>query len=56
MTEMFDDGNHGDQEANDGIYGASIPGYPSGEKVWYYVEARSANRSNTANFHPSMCE
>mgnify|MGYP003312783479 FL=1 len=56
MTEMFDDGNHDDQEANDGIYGASIPGYHSGERVWYYIEARSTNRSNTASFYPSMCE
>ena len=56
VTEMYDDGNHDDQEANDGIYGASIPGYHSGENVWYYVEARTANRSNTANFYPSMCE
>jgi len=55
-AEMFDDGNHDDLQANDGVYGASIPGFPAGEKVWYYVEARSANTSNTAVFHPAMAE
>jgi hypothetical protein len=55
-AEMFDDGNHDDLQANDGVYGASIPGFPAGEKVWYYVEARSANASNTAVFHPAKAE
>ncbi len=56
VTQMFDDGNHNDGDPNDGIYGANIPGYPSGEKVWYYVEARSANISNTSTFYPPMTE
>jgi hypothetical protein len=54
--EMFDDGNHNDLETNDGVYGASLPGFPAGEKVWYYVEARSANASNTTVFHPAKAE
>ncbi|MDE0569103.1 MAG: CotH kinase family protein [Verrucomicrobiales bacterium] len=55
-VEMFDDGNHNDLEPNDGIYGASVPGFFSGEKVWYYIEARSGNSSNTAAFYPKMTE
>ena len=55
-AQMFDDGNHNDLEPNDGIYGASVPGYSSGEKVWYYIEARSGNSSNTATFYPAMTE
>ena len=56
ITQMFDDGKSGDENPNDGIYGASIPGYPSGEKVWFYIEARSGNSSKTATFYPSMAE
>ena len=56
VTQMYDDGNHEDGRANDGIFGASIPGYPSGEKVWYYIEARSTNKSSTASFYPAECE
>ncbi|MDC0049785.1 CotH kinase family protein, partial [Verrucomicrobia bacterium] len=55
-AQMFDDGNHNDLEPNDGIYGASVPGFSSGEKVWYYIEARSGNPSNTAAFYPKMTE
>ena len=32
VTQMYDDGNHEDGRANDGIFGASIPGYPSKER------------------------
>ena len=55
-VQMFDDGNHNDLEPNDGIYGASVPGFVSGEKVWYYIEARSGNSSKTATFYPEMTE
>lgn len=39
---MFDDGLHGDGAANDGIWGAFIPGQPPGTYVSYYVEGRTA--------------
>ena len=55
-AQMFDDGNHNDLEPNDGIYGTSVPGFSSGEKVWYYIEARSGNSSTTATFYPVMTE
>lgn len=38
---MFDDGQHGDGAANDGVYGATIPAtaYKAGNMVRYYVRA-----------------
>lgn len=36
---MFDDGAHGDGEANDGRYGAQIPALPNGANVRYYLSA-----------------
>jgi hypothetical protein len=40
-TPMYDDGEHGDGAAQDGTYGATIPGraYRPGEMVRYYVTA-----------------
>lgn len=36
---MFDDGAHGDGSANDGRYGAQIPGMANGASVKYYLSA-----------------
>ena len=38
---MFDDGAHGDGQAGDGVYGASIPAGSSspGEMIRYYIRA-----------------
>ncbi len=36
---MYDDGQHGDAAANDGIYGGYIPQLPTGTSVSYYIEA-----------------
>lgn len=55
-TEMFDDGNHGDGLAGDGIYGATIPGYPGGTYVRYYIEAVSANTARTVTYSPKGAE
>lgn len=38
---MFDDGNHGDDGAGDGIYGASIPGISDLRMVDYYIYAEN---------------
>ncbi|MCC6669500.1 MAG: CotH kinase family protein [Planctomycetes bacterium] len=38
-TPMFDDGNHGDGAANDGVYGATIPPQGPLRLVEYYVGA-----------------
>ncbi len=56
VTQMLDDGQHGDGAANDGIFGASTTNYPAGTKVRYYVEARSANAAQAAAFAPSRAE
>ena len=55
-AEMFDDGAHGDGTAGDGVYGAATTNYPSGTKVRFYVEARSANPAKAASFSPARAE
>lgn len=55
-TEMFDDGDHEDGAANDGIYGASIPAYTAGTYVRYYIEAVSANTAKTVTYAPKGAE
>ena len=44
-TAMFDDGNHGDGGANDGVYGATIPANLStnGQMIRYLVAATDVN-------------
>lgn len=48
-TPMFDDGKHQDGQANDGIYGVSIP-KGSHQRFEYYF---SAENSTSIAFHPS---
>ncbi|MCH6255649.1 CotH kinase family protein [Puniceicoccaceae bacterium K14] len=55
-VQMLDDGLSSDGSANDGVYGGSIPSYLAGQKVRYYVEARSGNSANTAVFSPARAE
>jgi len=50
--EMFDDGNHQDGNAGDGIYGAIIPALNQSGEFTYYIEATDEN-SNTNRFHVS---
>ena len=38
-VDLLDDGLHGDGLEGDGMYGASLPGYASGTKVVFFVEA-----------------
>jgi len=38
-VEMFDDGLHDDNNANDHIYGIVLPPYPDIKKVYYYISA-----------------
>lgn len=56
VTQMFDDGAHGDDAAEDGVFGASTTNYPAGTKVRFYVEARSANAAKAAAFSPARAE
>ncbi len=55
-TSMFDDGAHEDGLADDGVYGASIPGYASGTMVRYYIEAIAENASLSASYLPTGAE
>lgn len=54
--EMFDDGNHNDGTAGDGIYGAAIPSFPAGTYVRYYIEALADNTFKTAAYSPEGAE
>jgi hypothetical protein len=55
-TEMYDDGQHEDGSANDGVYGAEIPAYDKGEYIRYYIEAVSSNTAETRTYSPPGAE
>lgn len=50
---MFDDGQHNDGAANDGVYAAKLP---TSCRTYYYVEARAEGENPTTVFHPSNTE
>jgi spore coat protein CotH len=54
--EMFDDGNHSDGEAGDGIYGAQIAPQQLGTWVRFYIEAIAGDSWNTASYEPKAAE
>jgi hypothetical protein len=56
VVQMFDDGAHGDGEAGDGVFGATVTNYPAGTKVRYYIEARGSNAAQAARFSPERAE
>jgi hypothetical protein len=51
---MFDDGQHGDGGAGDGIWGALLPPAPPGTLMDYYVEAATAG--GAVSFWPKNAE
>lgn len=53
---MFDDGQHDDEAADDGIFGAAIPAQAASSWVRYYVEAVAANSAKTAVYLPAGAE
>ncbi|MBK8564056.1 MAG: CotH kinase family protein [Saprospiraceae bacterium] len=55
-TQMLDDGAHNDGAANDGLFGAEIPGFGNGSYVRFYVEAIANNTAKTASYHPKGAE
>lgn len=55
-TTMFDDGNHQDGAANDGIFGGQIPGFQAGTFVRYYIEAIANNTTLSASYLPQGAE
>lgn len=55
-TVMYDDGLHQDGAANDGNYGASIPGFAGGTWVRWYIEAEANNPAKTMSYLPKGAE
>ncbi len=53
---MFDDGRHGDGQADDGVYGATIPARPDGTVVEFYIEATDAGGRSRTWPAPSMVD
>ncbi|MEA3495611.1 MAG: CotH kinase family protein, partial [Bacteroidota bacterium] len=53
--QMFDDGNHHDGNASDGIYGVQIPGFNMATNVNYYIYAENLI-TNTAKLSPERAE
>jgi len=53
---MFDDGQHNDVGSNDGVYGASLPGFVAGSLVRFYVEAIAGNTAGTRTYLPAGAE
>ncbi|MDY6972015.1 MAG: CotH kinase family protein [Thermodesulfobacteriota bacterium] len=57
--EMFDDGEHNDHDANDGIYGIELPPQAGSTWVRYYVEAVAddgAGGFGTVSYSPAGAE
>ncbi len=55
-TQMYDDGNHGDGAAGDGVFGGTIPGFRNGSYVRFYIEAAANNAAKTVTYHPAGAE
>lgn len=53
QADLQDDGNHDDGAANDGVYGGSVPAYPAGTEVRYYVEVYA---DEVISFQPPRAE
>ncbi len=55
-TVMYDDGNHGDGDANDGLFGGSVPGFNGGTYVRLYIEAVANDNVSTVSYMPKGAE
>ncbi len=53
---MFDDGAHGDGEADDGVYGVELPSQPDGTIVEFYLEASDAGANSRTWPAPSFVD
>ena len=53
---MFDDGAHGDGALGDGVFGATLPAYPAGTWVRFYLEAVSSDLAATVGYEPKGAE
>ncbi len=50
---MYDDGNHNDGSAGDGVYGALLPAFSPATTVYYYIYAEN---SEAGKFSPERAE
>jgi len=55
-TEMFDDGNHQDGAANDGIYGVSVLAGNSSIQYYIYAENDDASAFSPVRAEPRVCQ
>ncbi|MFN0213088.1 MAG: CotH kinase family protein [Saprospiraceae bacterium] len=55
-TTMYDDGQHQDGAANDGVFGGQIPGFATGTLVRFYLEAAANNAAKTVSYLPVGAE
>ncbi|MBL7802281.1 MAG: CotH kinase family protein [Saprospiraceae bacterium] len=55
-TSMYDDGQHDDGAAGDGVFAANIPAQAGGQWVRYYVEAAAANTAKSVRYFPAGAE
>lgn len=55
-VQMFDDGQHHDGAAGDGLYGAGLPPQTAGTWVRYYVEAVADNPARAVRYMPAGAE
>jgi len=53
---MFDDGAHGDGQANDGVYGVELPSQSDGTIVEFYLEASDAGAKSRTWPAPSIVD
>ena len=56
QTDMFDDGQHNDGAAGDGIYGAAVPPLAEARYGRYYIEAVANDAARSVTFEPKGAE
>ena len=51
--QMFDDGNHQDGSAGDGVFGIILDEQASGTRIRFYIEAVANDTAGTRTFYPA---
>lgn len=54
--KMYDDGEHNDEKANDGIFGIIVPPQESGTRIRFYIEAVCDDSIGTRTYYPAKAE
>jgi len=55
-VQMYDDGQHQDLAAGDGIFGAQLPAFTPFSLVRYYIEAVGSNAAQSRSYLPTGAE